>query len=138
MACSDRCSSRATLISDRLTDDLAAGQAGEEEFLEIAADRLDADPLDELAREGVGQEALRRLFPNTAGTEVEDRVLVELADGRAVGAPDVVGVDLELWIGIRDRFGREQQVAVRLLGVRLLRALVNVDQSVEHRPRLAV
>ena len=59
---------------------------------------------------------------------------VDLADGRAVGAADVVGLDLEAGDRRRLRIGREQQVAVLLIGVGLLRAPVDADDPAPDGP----
>ena len=72
---------------------------------------------------------LRPMPPaDAAGAQVEDRVLIELADGRPVGALHVVGIDLELRLGVDLRLVGEQQVLVGLLGVGLLGVLVH-DRS---------
>jgi hypothetical protein len=49
-----------------------------------------------------------------------------------VGAPHIVGEDLELRLGVDPRRRREEQVVVALLAVGLLRFGVHVDLSVEH------
>ena len=51
----------------------------------------------------------RGLGRNAAAGHVEERVAVELADRRAVGAFDVVGEDFELGLGVDRRRAREQQ-----------------------------
>ena len=69
------------------------------------------------AGETPNQDLVRIHPPEPPGTQVEERVLVQLADGGAVGALDVVGVDLEAGPGVDRRLLRQQQVAVRLAGV---------------------
>ena len=75
-----------------------------------------------LAANAVRQHLARVVVVETARAQVEQVLGVELADGRAVAALDVVGVDLEL--GLRVDFGllAEQQVVVRLPRVDALRA----------------
>src|SRR5262249_18120411 len=72
----------------------------------------------------------RGLF-DAARAHIEEGVLLDLADGGAVSALHVVGVDLELGLGVDLRVVGEQQVAVGLLGVGLLRVRVNDDAPVE-------
>ena len=96
------------------------------------------DALHQVGGEGVGEQAPRRLDADAARAQVEDRVLVELADGRAVRAAHVVGEDLELGIGVDQRLRGEQQVAAGLLGVGLLRLRVDVDAAVEDAARALV
>ena len=69
-----------------------------------------------------------------AGAQIEDRILVELADRRPVRALHVVGEDLQLRLGVDQRVVREQQRAVGLFRVGLLRVLAHDDLAVEHRP----
>ena len=66
-----------------------------------------------------------------ARAQVEDRVLVELADRRAVRALHVVGEDLELRLGVDRRVVGQQQRPVGLLGVGLLRVVPDDDLAVE-------
>ena len=67
--------------------------------------------------------------------QVEELLAVDLAERRAVGAAHVVGEDLEA--GDRVRVGglREQEVAVLLVRVRLLRALLDADHPAPDRAR---
>src|SRR5918999_1459635 len=63
----------------------------------------------------------------SARHQIEELLAVDLAERRSMGTADVVGEDLEA----RDRVGmrrlREEQVAVFLVGVRLLRAFFDAD-----------
>ncbi len=65
--------------------------------------------------------------------QVEDRLVVHLADGGAVRALDVVGEDLELRLGVDLRVVGQQQRLVRLLRVGLLRVGPDDDLAVEDR-----
>ena len=73
---------------------------------------------------------------DAARAQVEQRLLVELADRRAVRALHVVGVDLQLRLGVDLRVVGEQQVMVGLLGVGLLRVLADDDPAVEDAVRV--
>ena len=91
-----------------------------------------------LAGEGEEQELARGHLVDAAGAQVEQRVLLDLADGGAVRALHVVGVDLQLRLGVDLRVVGKQQVAVGLLGVGLLRVLVHDDAAVKDAVRLAI
>ena len=58
------------------------------------------DALDDLGAERVGQEVARRSVGQPAALQIEQLLGVELADGGAVRALDVVGEDLELRLGV--------------------------------------
>ena len=84
------------------------------------------------------QQAARRFFVDAAGAQVEERVFLDLADGGAVRAFHVVGVNFELRLGVDLRAVGKQQVAIGLLGVGLLRVLVHDDAAMENAVRAAV
>ena len=90
-----------------------------------------------LAGEGIEQQLARGHLVDAARTQIEQRVLLDLADGRAVRALHVVGVDLQLRLGVDLRVIGEQQVAVGLLGVGLLRVFVHDDAAVKNAVRVA-
>ena len=79
-----------------------------------------------------------RCFSQTARTQVEQRIIIKLADRRAVRTLHVIGVNFKLRFGIDLRVVRKQQVAVGLLGVSLLRVFVNDDAPMKHTVRLAI
>src|SRR5829696_2883645 len=60
------------------------------------AQALVLDDLDRLAEERLQQQRLGLGARQAAGHEIEQEVVVELSAGRAMGALDVVGEDLEL------------------------------------------
>ena len=75
---------------------------------------------------------------DAAAFEIEERVPVQLADGGAVRAFDVVGEDFELGLGV-DRGGAgEQQTLEALLAVGLLRAARDLDPGGDRAGRLVV
>ncbi len=73
-----------------------------------------------------------------ARAQVEQRRCVELPHGRAVAAFDVVGVDLELRLGIDLGFFRQQQVVVGLVRIGAVGALVDDGLAVPDAAALAV
>ena len=68
-----------------------------------------------------------RMIRNVGATraQIEERVLLNLPDRRAVRALHVVRIDLQLRLRIDLRIVVQQQVAIRLLGTCLLRVLVD-------------
>src|SRR5438046_4773335 len=58
--------------------------------LQLVADRLNLDAADDVVGEGERQQPSRLLQRNAARLEIEELIGVELADGRAMGAFDVV------------------------------------------------
>jgi hypothetical protein len=85
----------------------------------------------------VDEHAAGGLPVDAARAQVEERVLVELADGRPVRALDIVGVDLELRPGIDGRIRRQQDVAAGLLGIGLLGVRADDDPAAEDPRRPA-
>src|SRR6185503_5539518 len=61
-----------------------------------------------------------RFRANATRTQIEDRFLVELSDGGAVRALDVVRVDFQLRLGVYGGVFRQKQIFVRLLGIGFL------------------
>ena len=49
-----------------------------------------------------------------------------------MAAPDIVGVDLQLWLGVDPRTLTEQQIGVALVGFDSLGVFVDHDLAVEH------
>ncbi len=115
--------------------DSHCGQPGGDHLLEPFAKLDNRDPFQDLAGEGKGQELARFVASDAARTQIEDRFFIEPTDGGTVGAANVVGEDLELRIRVDDRVVGEQEIAVGLLGVGLLRVLVDDDPAVEDRLR---
>jgi hypothetical protein len=73
-----------------------------------------------------------------ARAQIEQRILIDLADSRAVSALHVVCVDFKLRLGIDLRIVREQQITVGLLGVSFLCVFMDDDAPVKYAVRLAV
>src|SRR5579863_2480790 len=91
-----------------------------------------------LASESLQQKLARRNLVDAPRLQVEQSVFFNLADGRAVGALHVVGVDFQLRLGVDLRIVGKQKITVGLLGVGLLRVLVYHDAAVENAVGMAV
>jgi hypothetical protein len=94
--------------------------------------------LDHFADKGLRQHGAGLGFGNAALAGVEDRVLVQGADGVAVGAGDVVGEDQQLGLGVDLGLVRQDQGVVAHAGVGLVGAGLDDDPALEHAARLVV
>ena len=72
---------------------------------------------------------------DAARTQIKKRLVVQLADGRAVGAFDIVGKNLQLRFGVDDGVLREDEIAIGLLGVGFLGVLPDENFAVENAVR---
>ena len=97
--------------------------------------RLVLDLVDGLADEALDQQRARLVRRNAARAHVEQQVLVELGRGRAVAADHVVGVDLELGLGIELGVRRQHEHLRHLLAVGLLRVGAHDHLALEHAAR---
>ena len=102
--------------------------------------RASGEPIRSSTRleEAAHDHPLRRDPVKAARHQVEELGAVDLADRGAVRAAHVVGLDLEPRDRGRLGVGREQQVAVLLVGVGLLRALVDADDPAPDGPGAVV
>src|SRR6266576_3660582 len=114
----------------------AVGQAGADHPIELFPHPDVLHAAEDLGGEAVCQHPRRRFALEAAAAEVVERRFVERADGGAVRALHVVGVDLELGLAVGPGLGREQQIVVGLLGVGALRARPHDDSAVEDAVRL--
>src|SRR5262249_17147161 len=87
---------------------------------------------------GKQQKFARRRFVDAARAKIEESRVFELTDGCAMRSLHIVGVNLELRLGVDLPVVREQQVAIGLLGIGLLRVLVDDDPAVENAMRMIV
>ena len=85
------------------------------------AQALVLDLLERLADEALDQQRARLIRRDAARAQVKQQVLVDLGRRRAVAAHHVVGVDLELRLGIELGILRQHQNLRHLLAVALLR-----------------
>src|ERR1051325_10320215 len=77
-------------------------------------------------------------FIQAARAQVKERIVLYLANSCAVGALHIVSVDFKLRLGIDLRVIGKQQVAVGLLGVRLLGVFMNDNPAMENAVSLPV
>ena len=125
----------------RLFPDEARGQAKRvvvDQLLDVRAHGTFLHAVQAFAGERHQQQPARGHFVDSARAQIEQRIFFHLADGRAVRALHVVGVNFELRLGVDLRVIGKQQVAVGLLGVGFLRVLVHDDAAVKHAVRVAV
>jgi hypothetical protein len=102
-----------------------------QQALQPRADRLHRNPADEIRGEGMDQQAASILPSHSPAAKIEKRVFIQLSDGGAVGAPNVVGVNLQLGLRVHQRLLRKQEVFIGLLGVGFLRIFPHHDLPIE-------
>ena len=78
------------------------------------------------------------VFVNSARAQVEERFFVDLPNRCSMRALHVVGVDLQLGLGVDLRVVGEEQVAVGLFRVGLLRIFVHDDPAMKDAMRMVV
>src|ERR1039458_1758981 len=108
------------------------------EFRNELAGRRIVHAIEALRSESVEQQVARGGLFDSARAQVEELLFFNLAYGGAMRALDVVGVDFELRLGVDARIITEEQIAVGLLGVGLLRVLVTYDAAVEDAARAII
>src|SRR5688500_5794274 len=79
---------------------------GSHVILDAPTDGVHLDPSGDVGGEGVGEEVAGGFHADAAGAEVEQHVLVDRAGRAAVGALDVVGVDLQRRLAVHVRIIR--------------------------------
>lgn len=102
-----------------LADDLTGGFG---EFLVL-------DIIEYFFEESVNDQFLSRFLRNASSEHVEDFVILDLARGGSVAAFYIVGFDLQAREGVGLCRIAQQEVSVCLVGIRLLRAVIDFDQS---------
>src|SRR5919108_2182737 len=88
--------------------------------------------------EGQKQKFAGRHLVDPTGTQVKERVLFDLADGCAMRALYVVGIDFELRLGVDLCVVGKQKVAVGLLSIGLLCVFMHDNAAMENSVRMAV
>src|SRR5262249_45848349 len=99
--------------------------------LQLGTERIDRDTADDVVGKGVSQQLPGLLLADAARLQIEDLFLIELANARSVRALDIIGVNLQLRLGVDHCIVRQQQRLVGLACVRLLGILVDVNLAVE-------
>src|SRR5690606_25133662 len=102
------------------------------------AQRGGLEAAEQHVRERERQEGARAVRVDAARAKVEHLLVVELADGRAVTALDVVGIDLELRPRVDLRLLGEEQIVAALAGVDLLRPGANEQLAAKDPAAVAV
>src|SRR3989442_4208965 len=119
------------VVTSRL---VAAGmQPLQENLFQPGAQRTYLDRVNNVAREGMHQQIARLFLRDAARLQVEDRLLIELANRRPVRATNIVGVNLQLRFGMDGGVFGKNEIPVCLLGVSLLRVRTNDDLPVKNR-----
>lgn len=78
------------------------------------------------------QQGLRLCLRQAARAQVEQRVGIELADGRAVRGLHFIGVDHQRRLGVDLGIGRQQQVLVGQVRIGAVGAFADLDATMEH------
>src|SRR4029453_9161723 len=94
-------------------------------FVEPLVHRRALDLADHILGESIGQQRPSEFAAQSSAQKIENLVLLELSDRRAVSALDVVSIDLELRLCIHGSIRREEQVLVELSGIGQERPLPN-------------
>src|SRR5262249_2700622 len=116
-------------------DASSLGDASFERGAECLAHGLELDAVEHVLEEAAHDQPLGLRARKPARDQVEELIAVDAAERRPVGAADVVRHDLESGNRVRVRVGREQQVAVLLVRVRLLRVRLDADHAAPDRAR---
>ena len=91
------------------------------ELVNHRARRFALDALDDFAGEGVDQHLPRRVHADASRAQIKNALVIQLADGRAVRAFNVVGIDFQLRFRVGRRIVGKQKVFIRLLRIGFLR-----------------
>src|SRR5260370_17918893 len=105
----------------------------QENLFQPGAQRPYLDQVNNVAREGMHQQIARLFLRDAARLQVEDGLLIELANRRPVRATNIVGVNLQLRFGMDGGVFGKNEIPVCLLGVSLLRVRTNHHLPVKNR-----
>ena len=101
------------------------------QFIQFLAHGSAFHAFNNLAGKRMDQHPSRRVLANAAGAQIKNALIVQLANGRAMRALHVVGVNFKLRLGVGAGVVGEQEIFVRLLRVGFLRDGMNVNATVE-------
>src|SRR6185503_15249193 len=96
---------------------------------------VDFHSIKHVVREAVGQHASCFLDTKAARSQIVNCVFIQMPDGCAVRALDVVGIYLELRLAVDGRLFGEHQVLIALSSIGLLSVLAYNDAAVEDGAR---
>lgn len=88
-----------------------------DEFIQVCLQLRQVDLLGDIKGERRYEHGSGRIFAYAPRLQVEHGLLAQLPDGGAVAAFYVIGIDLQLRLGVDDGLGAEQQVVVLLKGI---------------------
>src|SRR5688572_20072426 len=127
----------ATLVSGAwVTGSMVSPELLLDRLAKLVAHPLERNAIEHRREETLDDQTLCLRARKSASHEVEELLLVDLSDGGAVRAPDVVRQDLEPRDAVGARGAGEQQVAVGLVGVGSLRPFAHLDQSLVDAARV--
>src|SRR6202522_439407 len=84
------------------------------------------------------QQLACRGLVDAARAQIKQSVLLNLTNGRTMRTLHVVGINFQLRLGVDLRIVGEQQITICLLGISLLRVLVDNDAPVKNAVRMTV
>ena len=105
---------------------------------QLVLDVREWDHVDNLTNKGGSQKASGSSLVDAALLHVEELGGVYLSCRGAVGAFDIVGINLELWLGIGASLTRCEHMAVGLLGCRLLGFGLDENQAAKSHTTIAM
>lgn len=116
---------------------LCIGLAGETSA-QLVLDVREWNHVDNLTHESGSQKASCCSLVDASLLHIEELGGIYLSSRGAMGAFDIVGIDLELGLGVGASFTRCEHVAVGLLGSRLLGIGLDENQAAESHATIAM
>ena len=86
-------------------------------MMHTVSERLERNGVDYVGHKRAHKQAFGFFQGDSPRAQIEEGALIELACRCAVRTLHIVAVDEQLWLGMHSGGGREQQVAVGLVGV---------------------
>lgn len=114
------------------------GESGLEQSLESFADRFDSDTVEDVACKCRNEHPLGGVMTDSARSQIEERLLIELANRCTMGAFNVVRIDLELGLGVDACLLGKDKIAIGLFGIGFLGVLSHEDLAIEHAFGVAI
>ena len=101
-----------------------ASEALLNQVVQTVFQRFELHAVDHLIDEGKLQQQLGFLLTDAALAHVEHSLVVELTHGRTMTTFHIIGINLQLWLGVHARLLRGAEILVAHLRVGLLRSLL--------------